>query len=269
MDTDALDRQVVYVAGASRGIGRSVAQTLVDAGATVVGIARSSADLDSLGRMDRRLMTVTADVSDPEQIARAFRRANSEVGRPDLVLAFAGVAEALGPVHVVDVDDWWRAVEVDLRGTMLTVREALNAMLPVGAGRIVTVYGNLGDREGQNVSAFACAKAAIARLTEMAATEVSGTGVVVLGLHPGFVRTPMTEELAWGEAGTTWLPSFADDVEGRWRDAEAAARLVVRIALGDADGLTGRVLRIGDDVPALAKQSEISSDFRRLRLDLA
>ncbi len=209
-----------------------------------------------------------ADVSDPEQIGSAFERAIDRVGPPDLVLTFAEVAEALGPIHTVDVDQWWRAVEIDLRGTMLTVREALKTMLPVGAGRVVTVYGNLGDRQGTNVSAFAGAKAGIARLTEMAAAEVAGTGVVVLGIHPGFVRTPMTEALAFSEAGTTWLPSFGARAEDRWGGAEAAAGLVLRVASGEADELSGRILRVNDDIARLVDQSNENSDHRRLRLDL-
>ncbi|MCP4961773.1 MAG: SDR family oxidoreductase [Actinomycetia bacterium] len=249
--------------GASRGIGLFVATHLASVGATVVGFARSSESL-----VDEWMTVEQADVSDPEQIASAFERATDRVGVPDLVVTFAGVAEALGPIQSVDVDDWWRAVEIDLRGTMLTVREALKTMLPVGAGRVVTVYGNLGDRQGENVSAFACAKAGIARLTEMAAAEVAATGVVVLGIHPGFVRTPMTESLAWGEEGTTWLPSFGVGAEDRWGGAEAAADLVLRVASGEADELSGRILRINDDIAALVHQSNENSDHRRLRLDL-
>lgn len=261
--TNRLDGQVAYVTGASRGIGQFVARRLADAGATVVGIARSSEGLTG-----ERVTVEQADVSDPAQVGSAFERAVGRVGPPDLVVTFAGVAQALGPIHAVDVDQWWRAVEIDLRGTMLTVGAALKTMLPAGAGRVVTVYGNLGDRQGQNVSAFACAKAGIARLTEMAAVEVAGTGVVVLGIHPGFVRTPMTESLAWGEEGATWLPSFGTGVEDRWGDAEAAADLVLRIASGGADELSGRILRVHDDIAALVDQSNEHPDHRRLRLDL-
>lgn len=190
------------------------------------------------------------------------------MGKPDIVVAFAGVAQAVGPVQSVDVDEWWRAVEVDLRGTMLTLRESLNVMVPHGAGRIVTVYGNLGDRRGRHVSAFAAAKAGVARLTEVAANEVAGSGIVVLGVHPGFVRTPMTESLAWGPAGSTWLPAFSEGVEDRWGGPEAAADLIARIATGAADQLSGRMLRVWDDIPSVMADVENDDDHRRLRLDL-
>ena len=70
------------------------------------------------------------------------------------------------------------------------------------------MYGNLGDRGLPNVSAFAAAKAGVARFTETLANELDGTGVAVIGIHPEFVRTPMTERLAWSNEGRQWLPSF-------------------------------------------------------------
>lgn len=79
-------------------------------------------------------------------------------------------------------------------------------MIQQGAGRIVTVYGNLGDDGTGNVSAFAAAKAAIARFAETLVTELEGTGVVALCMHPGFVHTPMTEHLASSSDGRRWLP---------------------------------------------------------------
>jgi NAD(P)-dependent dehydrogenase (short-subunit alcohol dehydrogenase family) len=91
---------------------------------------------------------------------------------------------------------------------MLTSQSALRRMLAAGTGRLVTIYGNLGDRQLGNVSAFGVAKAGIARLTESLACELAGTDVRVIGIHPGFVRTPMTEKLAWGEGGRAWLPGF-------------------------------------------------------------
>ncbi len=266
-----LRNQVAYVTGASRGIGLGVARRLRNAGATVVGIARPSDDLDRLGQAGHgtgQMIVEAADVSQPKEIASAFERAGSRVGKPDMVVMFAGVAEALGPIETVDPEDWWRAVEVDLRGTMLTMQEALKAMLPAGAGRIVAVYGNLGDRDGRHVSAFAAAKAGVARLTEIAAREADGSGVVVLGIHPGFVRTPMTESLAWGPEGATWLPVFGHDAEDRWGGHEAAADLVARIAQGEADQLAGRIIRVWDDLPSVVAETEADDNHRRLRLDL-
>jgi NAD(P)-dependent dehydrogenase (short-subunit alcohol dehydrogenase family) len=166
---------------------------------------------------------------------------------------------------LADPEVWWRAVEVDLRGSMLTARSAVGRMVTSGAGRFVMVYGNLGDRMGAYVSVFAAAKAGLARLTEVLAGEVADSGVRVFGVHPGFVRTPLTERLASGAEGKAWLPRFGNGVEDRCGDGRPAAELVEAIALGRADALSGRTLHIGDNLTELAERCQVDQDLRRLR----
>jgi len=91
----------------------------------------------------------------------------------------------------------------------------------------------------------------------------------VLGVHPGFVRTAMTEQLAWGQQGRAWLPGFGETAERRWTDAQPAADLVTAIALGAADQLTGRILHPRDNLSALTEQCQTQPGRRRLRLDLS
>ena len=256
--------------GASRGIGRQVALHLAERGAAVAAVARASAALTSLpeeaARTGGRLRVFAADVTAPAEVEAAFTAVDAEIGAVMLAVACAGTDGPLGPLHSADPEAWWRAVEVDLRGTMLTARFAVGRMVRAGRGRFVTVYGNLGDRLGAHVSAFAAAKAGVARLTEVLAGEVEDSGVRVFGIHPGFVRTRLTERLAWGAEGRTWLPRFGVGVEDRWGDGRQAADLVEAIALGRADALSGRVLHVGDDLAELAERCGDDQDLRRLRL---
>ena len=229
--------------GASRGIGRAVAIHLARQGAAVAGIARHSDDLASLRHAARleasgpeaggleagapeggEVLALAADVTSPGEIETAFDLAQASLGAPTLVVSCAGTADALGPVWSADPDQWWQAVAVDLRGTMLTARSAVRRMLAAGSGRLVTIYGNLGDRQLGHVSAFAVAKAGIARLTESLACELAGTQIRAFSVHPGFVRTPMTERLAWGEGGRTWLPGFGANAQARWGDPQLGRR---------------------------------------------
>jgi NAD(P)-dependent dehydrogenase (short-subunit alcohol dehydrogenase family) len=262
--------QVAVVTGASRGIGRQVALHLARRGAVVAGIARASAELTSLpeeaARAGGRLRVFAADVTVPVEVEEAFAAVDAELGAVTLVAACAGTDGPLGPLYLADPEVWWRAVEVDLRGSMLTARSAVGRMVRARAGRFVMVYGNLGDRLGAHVSAFAAAKAGVARLTEVLAGEVEDSGVRVFGIHPGFVRTPLTERLAWGAEGKAWLPRFGIGVEDRWGDAGPAADLVEAVALGRADALSGRVLHVGDDLAKLAERCRVDQDLRRLRL---
>jgi NAD(P)-dependent dehydrogenase (short-subunit alcohol dehydrogenase family) len=268
----SLTGQVAVVTGASRGIGRSIALHLARKGAAVAGIARPGEALDSLrhaaGEDGGPVLPVAADVTSPGEVAAAFGVIGSQLGTPTLVVTCAGTADVLGPVWSADPDEWWQAVAVDLRGTMLTAWSAIPSMLVAGAGRLVTVYGNLGDRNTGHISAFAVAKAGVARLTESLAVELAGTGVLAFGVHPGFVRTPMTERLAFGADGRTWLPRFAGSAERRWGDARPAEQLIEAIAHGEADRLAGRVLCVDDDLGLLSDSCQSDPDKRRLRLNL-
>jgi NAD(P)-dependent dehydrogenase (short-subunit alcohol dehydrogenase family) len=272
MSSTSLAGQVAVITGASRGIGRGAAIHLARQGVSVAGIARHSDDLTSLqnaaGGASGVIVPLAADVTSAAEVEAAFDLVHAQLGPPTLAVTCAGTADVLGPVWSADPDQWWQAVAVDLRGTMLTAQSAIRRMLAAGAGRLVTVYGNLGDRQRGNVSAFGVAKAGIARLTESLACELAGTPVKVIGVHPGFVRTPMTEKLAWGPDGRTWLPGFAASAEQRWGDTTAAAELITAIARGAADDLTGRILHPGDDLTVLAEVCRSDPDRRRLRLRL-
>ena len=258
----------VYVTGASRGIGRLLALHLARGGMSVVAMARPSDDLDSLAReaAAARLTTVAVDVTDPAAVRAAFTAGAKQVGAPTTLITCAGSIDALGPVAEVDPDRWWSAVTVDLRGTMLAAQAALTLMLPSRRGRIVTVYGNLGDRGLPNVSAFAAAKAGIARFTETLANELDGTGLTVIGVHPGFVRTSMTERLASSDEGQQWLPAFGTHAEQNWGDGHGVIELIDQITNGEADSLAGRIIYASDNLAELAREVDGNPNLRRLRL---
>ena len=261
------DSDVNVVTGASRGIGRLLVEHLARRGSRVVAMARMSPELDSLG--DLSTVTVKAvDVTEPAAVRAAMRATVDDLGPLGTVITCAGSIDALGPVAEVDPERWWSAVAVDLRGTMLVAQAALTTMLPRRRGRIVTVYGNLGDRGAAHLSAFAVAKAGVARLTETLASEVSDAGVIVLGMHPGFVETPMTQRLAHSPEGQRWLPRFGVRVEERWGNGEAAIAVVDRILEGAADQFTGRIIYAGEDLRQLSGRTASDGELRRLRLQL-
>lgn len=264
----ATQDSVAFVTGASSGIGRLIATELAAQGITVVGFSRSAGTLarsKDAGQLSG-LTGYSVDVTHPVEVRRAFAEAIANVGVPSLLVTCAGSAEALGPVASVDPDEWWQAVSVDLRGTMLCAQGVLPSMLAAGAGRIVTIYGNLGDDGRENVSAFAAAKAGVARFTETLASELDGSGVTAICLHPGFVRTAMTEHLTSGEAGQQWLPDFGRRARDHWGDGASAVALVSRLNDGDGDDLCGRIIYAGDDLDALTTRARDDPGVRRLRI---
>jgi NAD(P)-dependent dehydrogenase (short-subunit alcohol dehydrogenase family) len=136
MSSTPLIGHVAVVTGASRGIGKVIAVHLARQGAAVAGIARASPYLLSLPQEANgaagRLLAVAADVTSAAEVEAAFARIDDVLGIPGQVIACAGTADALGPLWLADPQQWWQAVTVDLRATMLTAHCAVRRMLATG-----------------------------------------------------------------------------------------------------------------------------------------
>ena len=259
-----MTRQIAVVTGASRGIGRALVERLRQRGHVVVAIARSSSDLAGVAAQTGALPHVL-DVADPLAVEEVFAQMLSEVGVPDLLVNNAGVSGASGMTWQHSAEDWWRVVEINLRGTQLCTRAVLEAMMSRGSGRIVNVssgaayYPAWRDNDGLINSAYMASKAAIVRFTEALAGECANYGVKAFSLSPGMVKTEMTA----GPFADHW-----DDADF-WTPMDKGVQLVEDLASGMLDGLSGRYLRAGvDDWRALAAQvNEVNeADAHVLRL---
>ena len=238
---------VAFVTGASRGVGQELARALAEAGHDVALGARS--DLSETSALveaeGRRALPLALDVTDAPGIEEAVARAQRELGPLDLVVNNAGTDRAIAPLWEADPEEWWADVDVHLRGTFLVCRAALPAMLSRGLGRIVNVSSNAGMRPSPYNSAYGAAKAAILNLTESLAASLEGTGLYAFAISPGYVRTAMTERLLDVQAEKGWFPHL----EGRdTLDPALAGRLVVALASGKADRLSGRYFHALDDL---------------------
>jgi NAD(P)-dependent dehydrogenase (short-subunit alcohol dehydrogenase family) len=245
---------VAFVTGASRGVGQELARALAEAGHDVALGARS--DLSETSALveaeGRRVLPLALDVTDAPGVEEAVARAQRELGPLDLVVNNAGTDRAIAPLWEADPEEWWSDVDVHLRGTFLVCRAALPAMLSRGLGRIVNVSSNAGMRPSPYNSAYGAAKAAILNLTESLAASLEGTGVYAFAISPGYVRTAMTERLLDVQAEKGWFPHL----EGRdTLDPALAGRLVVALASGKADRLSGRYFHALDDLDELLAES--------------
>lgn len=237
---------VALVTGASRGVGQELARALAEAGYDVAIAARS--DLSETARLvegyGRRAFPLELDVTDRV----AVEAAGGELGAADLVVNNAGTDRAFGPVWEVDPELWWADVDVHLRGTFLVCRAVLPAMLERGAGRIVNVSSNAGMRPSPYNSAYGAAKAAILNLTESLAASLEGTGISVFAVSPGYVHTAMTERLLELQEEHGWFPHL---VGRESLDPSLSSRLVLQLASGKADRLSGRYFHALDDLDEL------------------
>jgi NAD(P)-dependent dehydrogenase (short-subunit alcohol dehydrogenase family) len=278
MDNTPLKRielvgQVAIVTGGGRGIGRAIAVSLAAAGASVAVVARSPDQIaqtcEQIENAGGRSIAVSADVSRPEDVERMVRSVERTLGPADLLVNNAGLSGPFGPSWEADPDEWWKCLEVNLRGPWLCSQAVLPGMVARRRGRIVNVASGAGTRAIPHLSAYVVSKTAVIRLTEVMAMEVADHGVKVFAIEPGTVRTAMAEGALASEEGRRWMPWFGAIFEqGLDVPPERAAGLVLRLASGRADALSGRFLTVHDNIPWLVEQVErdVTGERHTLRL---
>ena len=260
----ALITGTALVTGGGRGIGRAIAQALANAGWPVAITARSAAELDETVKLAaNRMVAVTADVADPGDVHAMVERVQREFGSIDLLVNNAGMPGPLGPFWENDPAEWWRNQEVNLRGPMLCCRAILPGMIARQAGRIINVASGAGCQPFPELSAYVVSKTALIRFSEQLAFELAPHGVRVFSMHPGTVRTRMVEE---SRLQLPYMQALLD--RGADVPPDAAAELVLKLASGCADVLSGRFLRVGEDLDEIVRRAEEarSLDLYTLRL---
>jgi NAD(P)-dependent dehydrogenase (short-subunit alcohol dehydrogenase family) len=268
--------QVAVVTGGGRGIGRAMALGLAGAGAAVAVVARTEEQIrevvEEIDKARGQAVAISADVSQPGDVDRTIGEVERSLGPVDLLVNNAGLAGPIGPAWEADPTEWWRCLEVNLRGPMLCSRAVLPGMIARGRGRIVNVASGAGTQAIPYLGAYVTSKTALIRLTEVLAAEVAEHGIRLFAIEPGTVRTAMAEQVLESQAGQRWLPWLRDTFnQGRDVSTEPAARLVLLLASGRADALSGRFFTVADDVLGMADraQREGLDDLQTLRLRTA
>lgn len=260
-DLDELRSQVAIVTGAGRGLGRAIALALARAGARVGVVARSEEQLaETVGGVREaggEAYAVVADVSAAAAVESMARQVERILGPADLLVNNAGTTGPLGPMWEADVEEWWHSIEVNLRGPYLCSRALLPGMIERRRGRIINLSTSAATVAVAHMGAYVIAKTALIRFTENLATELINSGVSVFAIDPGTVRTAMTDYILESEAGRKWLPWFRKLFDrGRDVPAEKAAQLVVQLATGRADALSGCFLDVSDNLAKLLGRLE-------------
>ena len=248
---------VGIVTGASRGIGREIALELGRQGFSLGLVARTESRLqyvrEELAGAGSRAIAAAADATDAAAVYDAVATIVDALGPVDLVVNNAGSLRAIGPVWLVDPQDWWADVNTSIGGAFNFCRAVVPGMVERRRGCIVNITSYAAVRAAPYESGYGCGKAGLASLTESLATSLEEYGVKVFSFAPGFTETDMTRRLAESEEGRRWLPGVA----GRQAvSAERAARVVADLASGRADELNGRFIHALDDLEALLAGAE-------------
>jgi short-subunit dehydrogenase len=196
-----------FVTGASRGIGRAVAQALAHRGATVGLAARSTPDLEQLAtELPGAHPVLTCDVALPASIRTAVEDFVAAEGGLDLLVANAGISH-YEPIAEQSLEHIENMTAVNWMGTVHTVKAALPYMLEQGAGHIVVMSSGAGLRGFPGAAAYGATKAAQRMFAEALRHELAGTGISVTTVFPGEIRTSLhdherTRMPAWYRGGS-------------------------------------------------------------------
>jgi NAD(P)-dependent dehydrogenase (short-subunit alcohol dehydrogenase family) len=252
----SLQDRVAVVTGGGRGIGRAIAQALAAAGAKVGVMARSANELAEtvtlIEHAGGQARAFAADVSVPEAVRGALQAIESSLGPVDVLVNNAAAIKPFGPFWESDVDEWWRTMEVNVRGPLLCSHWVLPGMVARRRGRIINIASGAGAMATPYYSSYGASKTALVRFTECVALETRPHGVSLFAISPGTVRTKMAEYSLTSQEGRKWLPWFSQIFEQNIDvPAERPASLVLELASGRADALSGKFISIYDDLDVL------------------
>jgi NAD(P)-dependent dehydrogenase (short-subunit alcohol dehydrogenase family) len=192
----------------------------------------------------------SADISDRASIETAAAACARTFGGTDILVSAAGVYGPIGRTWEVDEQAWWRAQEINVRGTLLAARAVLPGMIARGGGRIINFSGGGATAPLPRFSAYAASKAAVVRLTETLAEELREHAVTVNAIAPGAVDTRLQDDvLAAGERAGDLYPRIRrlrESGEGGVTP-ELPAALAVFLSSDAAAGITGKLISAPHD----------------------
>jgi 3-oxoacyl-[acyl-carrier protein] reductase len=239
----SLDKQVALVTGASRGIGRAIAQALGNSGATVIGTATTeqgaaaiSAYLKEAGVSGKGAMLNVNDAAGVDTLITEVQR---DHGGIHILVNNAGITKDTLAMRMSD-DDWDAVIDTDLKSVFRLSRAVLRGMMKARGGRIINITSVVGSAGNAGQINYAAAKAGVAGLTRALAREIGSRNITVNCIAPGFIDTDMTKVLS-DEQKAALLQTIP---LGRLGAPEEIAGAVVFLASPAAAYITGTTLHV-------------------------
>jgi len=239
------------ITGGSQGLGKAIAEHYLREGANVVLCARSKNELnatrDELAAKAAvpKVLACPCDVANEAQVKDLIAFTLRELGSLQALVLNAGVYGPMGSTESVDLDEWRRAIDINLFGVLLPCRAAIPHFKKAGRGKIVVLSGGGATNPLPNISSYAASKAAVVRLMETLAEELRSHHVDVNAIAPGALATRLVDEVL--AAGPEKVGAAFYEKNKQWKEKGATpldlgAGLAVYLASAESDGITGRLL---------------------------
>ena len=248
-----LEDTTAFVTGASQGIGRVIARTLADEGASVAcaargdGIHETAADIP-----DERALAVRCDVTDEDSVADAIAETVDAFGGLDCLVNNAGIAGPTAPIEDVDEADWHHTMDVNVAGMFRTVKHAVPHLRRSERGSVVNLSSISGKRPLANRTPYTASKIAVIGLTRTLAVELGEDDVTVNAICPGATRGPRIEAVIEAQAAQLGVgfeeakrEVFTDDTAlGTLVEPEDVAAMVAYLASEKGSHVTAQDINV-------------------------
>jgi 3-oxoacyl-[acyl-carrier protein] reductase len=235
-----MTKQIALVTGASRGIGRAIAERLADDGFFVVGTATSDAGADSISvYLGEKGRGIRLDVSDVGSIAEVMKAINDEFGTPTVLVNNAGITRDNLLMRMKD-DEWDDIINTNLTSVFRMSKAVLRGMMKAKTGRIINISSVVGFTGNAGQANYAAAKAGMVGFAKSMAKEVGSRNITVNTVAPGFIDTDMTRELS-DDIKNALLASIP---LSRLGEAKEIAHTVAFLASAGAGYITGETLHV-------------------------
>jgi glucose 1-dehydrogenase len=246
----SLQGKIAVITGASRGLGKAIAEGYADAGARVILSARTKDDIENnaaaLRSSGSEALAFACDVSDPRQVEALARFAIQSFGHFDIWVNNAGIAGPYGPTLNISAQDFLSVLQTNIFGTYNGSAIAMRHFLPRRTGKLINILG-AGDRKpAPNQNPYGSSKSWIRVFTLALAKEYKDSGVGVFAFQPGLMDTDLlTDVTTFADYDQRLMSIMPFLIRAIGRPPEVAARKAVQLASSATDGKTGLYVQLG------------------------